>query len=1317
MDLLREKSHRNDLALDVRPDSLGALAPRGDAEHDTHDDARVQARMWQRLDGASRLAEPQLEQGHPNVEKREQQVAKVDQQAAKLEHDGVGDEADATDTAVALEADAASDDVGLLEPALGDQASAVEAKPDDGAAGTQPDTKPEDAAPELTREAAPPKQEAEDVPVDAANGAKDGAKEDPKLDKKGAKAEANAAGKREGDEDQALDAATSAANGRVGLGDSAEQSRPAGLDEHADDMARDAERAGDADPRGAARPQVQDHTAAIEQFALNDEDSDAAVPMPASKLGDDAAIESLPENLRDQAQLDSVVTQRRALIETDAAQREAELESTAQAKQKATNGEQKRQAVQAHGQRAASVQRESLSKAKGKKVATKEELRAKITNAADAEKSKLDASFATKQAELDGKLQKRLQQLLDEQVKQDERLLKELDKRLVKLEKGIADRKAAHDKQIAKEKVELEKQDAIAQNDVRATAKADADKIKAEASAQADETQRNAEKRAADTFSSGESEAKSAATTGETKAQQAIDAAEARAKSLDGDEAAKVRKEGQSRAASARGTAATRAASIRAKAKLDTAQLRATGRSDRATQIAKGGERAEQAIKNGENQAAKVHAKALEQIAAMQAKSDAAVKAMEDEVEKMRAEVDQKRADIQEKAAKARAEVEAKIDDEKTKALEAMEKERDKAVAAIDAKVTTNLAKVDTASSKDLAKLEQAIERDIKEIERAVKRAEQNIETKIRAADRRVAAAVAQKKAQVKADTTRLVCSLDRMAARTRQRIREADKHTAKDIKAAQLAGLAELDAASQQADADLAAANGKLLQATTDQGVQARAAADKFANESMSAMKGQHKDLAKDINKEWVDDAVTKANKKLDDDGVFNYVSDGEAIDAMNILNSLPDEVQGDAIKQLDEAAFANLLDEVPKERREEFKSLVDNTTDPERKLDLWGEYHKSMAHNDAERRGDKYLAKIANETDKEVDEEVKWLKEAKKGNLTEDMVKHLMRRKTLEHDIEARHRVNLTNERGTRTEGPDAGRKIVWTEEELRELDATLKKLPDSHVRNNTSLKEIRREDFDEDTKDFFSPTGFGDHSKGRIRVYDHGARLSPDLDNQEADGTATSILATTVVHEIGHNIHDLKGESFEEFKKTAWEEDLGEKELKKRGLTAKEIADMKGDGNGPGKPVEKDGKVYTYRYGKFQAKDEDAFPTGSKWSFAKNNPKDHFAEMYMMANLTPQQFEQDMLIEPAAAVTRQAAVVEAFKTAVSAAEAELANKLSQDPPATAEDIQNAKDAVTQRKKDLAEQVAELKKRKSVQTAKANQYRIVRELVDEKR
>ena len=98
----------------------------------------------------------------------------------------------------------------------------------------------------------------------------------------------------------------------------------------------------------------------------------------------------------------------------------------------------------------------------------------------------------------------------------------------------------------------------------------------------------------------------------------------------------------------------------------------------------------------------------------------------------------------------------------------------------------------------------------------------------------------------------------------------------------------------------------------------------------------------------EQVAEAVKRSEEKLST-GFLNPVTKNEARDAMNTMLKLPPELQGKALAKLDPDSFGRLLSTVPEAEREGFKSLVDNTHDPERKLLLWAEYHKSKVANDA--------------------------------------------------------------------------------------------------------------------------------------------------------------------------------------------------------------------------------------------------------------------------------------------------------------------------------------------------------------------------------
>jgi hypothetical protein len=1104
------------------------------------------------------------------------------------------------------------------------------------------------------------------------------------------------------------------------------------------------------DARGDARPDVGGHANAIERLANDPIDADHEDDRDAGDVDhDQLGFEPLGE-IADVAQLDSAVAQRKQQVQSQARGRETKVQQRVHKPQRQQRADANRTAVQQQGQRASQVQHKSVEQAKQRKVLSKDELRTKLTTATDAKKKELEDQTKTKTEELDTKLAAQLKKLLEEQKKQDDKLVKELDARVVKLEADIAKRKGEHDKQIAKQRVDLDNTDKAEQEKLRATAKADADKIKAEAKSQADTTFTNAQTKATETTAKGETEAGAATRDAEAKAQQAISAAEGRAKALEGDEASKVRAEGTSRAAMARQAGTSKAASIRSKAAADAGALRDKGKADQAKQLADGETRAAKAIQNGEDQAAKVHAKTLESIAAMQAKSDDAVKQMTAEVDKMKADVAAKRIEIALHAVTGTIEVALKLEADKAKAAAEIQKEHDKALQLIETKVTADLAKIDAANDKDLAKLERQVDADIREINAAVKRAETNIDRQVQAAERKAAATVQAEKAKIQSETAKVIGSLDRQAAQARQRIAAADKNTKKDIKAAHDAGVTAVAATAKQAETDLSSANAALLKETQDQGAADRAAADKIAADSAKAMEDSRNQLGAEINKQWVDDAVKKANSKLDDNGIFNVVTDEEATEAMNLLNSLPDDVQGDAIKGLDKAAFENLLDEVPENRREEFKSLVVNTHDPELKLKLWGEQHLSQVKNAAEREHAKTADEgpwywfdnaeqdrnerlnnrrddIVDSTEDEIDDEMKFLMEKQKaGTLTEADVTALMKRKDHESAIEMKYNVNLTNKEGAYDPAfashadprysSKAGQKIAWSDDELTQIESSLAHMPEGHVKDNELLKEIRRDDvnYDDDGKPKWN-TG-GNHNDGVIRVFETGLlgnyRYSDDthtlgdpnlvgVDGRPLTKTGDPIgqIEEVVTHEFGHDVHDQNEDAFKKYQEAAgWNQDVDDDQLKAAGISKADIDKLRDEKN-PGAPVMgKDGKMYVadpYNDGEVLAYDDGALPKGGNWSYARTNHKDHFAEHYTAAVNAPELVAKELIDDPKTRTTTEQTNRDARQSALDAEKA----KKTPDPA-----------KVKQLEADLAAQQKALDDARRDQEAQQKQYDIMR-------
>jgi hypothetical protein len=1101
------------------------------------------------------------------------------------------------------------------------------------------------------------------------------------------------------------------------------------------------------DPRGAAKPDLGDQVASLHQLAQPQ--STELSPEQAEELAQPAHDGDLAlDQLHDPKAIDPAVVSHEAKIQAahDARLAKAVHHHEAEHQRHREQAGHQRQQVGNKSHQAIGVQRRSVEEAKAHKHASKDELRAKLTAAADAKRKQLDQDLETKKTELDGKLKAKLDSAKAALDKANEKLTAELDAQAKKLEGDIAKRKAAHDVEITRQKAKLEDQSTKEQDGLRAKAKGDADAIKLEAGKQATATADHAEQRAKETEAKGATEAAAAIASGNTQAKRATDAAEARATALtDAGEAEHVRGEGRARAEMAHSQAAKRAEDLKAQAKSEAQKLRDKGKADHDAEIKHGDERAAEAITNGDTAADKVKAATTAAVAKMQAESDAAVAKMTSEVAQMKTELEAKRATMNANGTKAIADAEAKIASEQTKALADMQAAHDKAKQTIDDSVVKDLDKIEHASEKDLAHLEQEVDRDIAKINEATRQAEVALDRSIAVAEQKAQAQVGRATATINTDRNRALGQLRQSAAAARQRIAADDKETKHKIDAAASQGGKDIAAASSQASADLATANQKLVDATKTEGDTHRAEADKQAATAATAMEESRKRLDGEISQAWVDDAVAKSHQKMERSITDWAVTDAEAVEAMNNLNSLPDAEQGQAIKQLDSGDFSKLLHEVPEERREEFKSLVDNTHDPQRKLELWGEYQKSHVANDAKkdaeatkdvgwwpfesaeqdknRHRNSARDRTVSDNNDEVDDELKFLEEkAKAGTLTEADVEALEHRKEHEHQLERKYGVDITNKEGTRANGT----KIAWTDDELDQIDSALGRVPEASVIDNDHLKKIVRSDISSDEDDPANPVIGGQHStSGVITIYDVGKDPGYRIDgaNRElADpSVAPSVPSTlgsievSLDHELGHDMHDKNPDAFKRYKDAAgWQADVDDDQMKDKGGISQADIDALRQASKDHKHKEivgKDGKVYEndpYSKGDIIAYDKDALPTtadaqpgatpinSDTWWYQRENPKDDFADQYTKAVHTPETLAKDMIDAPATRVTNANAQLKVDSDALAAEQA----KPTPDPIVIS--------ALTAKKQTSEAEVAAANKE---QTARKTQFDIMRD------
>lgn len=202
------------------------------------------------------------------------------------------------------------------------------------------------------------------------------------------------------------------------------------------------------------------------------------------------------------------------------------------------------------------------------------------------------------------------------------------------------------------------------------------------------------------------------------------------------------------------------------------------------------------------------------------------------------------------------------------------------------------------------------------------------------------------------------------------------------------------------------------------------------------------------------INEAVAQSQDRLTKHGLFDSVTPQEAGQALHALTTLPPELQGKAIEKMSPETFGKMLSTVPPAQREQFKTLLDNTQDPERKLRLFAEYHKSKVQNDAGKEKEKTADEghwwssndqqkenqrknaardqIVADTRNEVDSEIPFLLEkAKSGKLSAAEIQKYMDNKATEHADEMK---TLKNHIGT-MEGLSDEDRLKYTQNRVEQ------------------------------------------------------------------------------------------------------------------------------------------------------------------------------------------------------------------------------------------------------------------------------------------
>lgn len=477
----------------------------------------------------------------------------------------------------------------------------------------------------------------------------------------------------------------------------------------------------------------------------------------------------------------------------------------------------------------------------------------------------------------------------------------------------------------------------------------------------------------------------------------------------------------------------------------------------------------------------------------------------------------------------------------------------------------------------------------------------------------------------------------------------------------------------------------------------------------------------APETDEEAVARVTGDAGGKLNDEGLFDWVSEDEASSALDGILSLKPELQGKVIDQLSADQLNELLAKVPPDQRVKFDTLYKNTTDPDKKLQLWSEYYKSTANNkvDAEQQdvsiwdwsadGKKKhdsngkWDKIGGTTGTEADQEVAKLQEQiKAGKATMADVDKMIERKNKEQELELKYGIALTNDAGS--EGFLGWGKrdgAVWSKDELDKLETTLSRIPASNLHENPGMNEIYRAGKQDDWRGLYEP------SKRRVSVSDSGAE---NIVHDRHD-PLTTLLATSA-HEIGHAFAEAHPDIYNDFNDAVgWKTIGSQADLKKQLVAAgmpeeeagKKVEAMfktKDEGYGTRGTITYGGRTYAidqYDRGSVLSFKEGAIPDGHAWSYGRGSPDEYWADLYSRCVHQPDTAYDALVSGP-----KQ-------QTETTKKDLESANKALSDlttAGASEDQIKAAKDRVDQLN-------AQLDLAKRTEASRGEQWKIMRERV----
>jgi hypothetical protein len=263
------------------------------------------------------------------------------------------------------------------------------------------------------------------------------------------------------------------------------------------------------------------------------------------------------------------------------------------------------------------------------------------------------------------------------------------------------------------------------------------------------------------------------------------------------------------------------------------------------------------------------------------------------------------------------------------------------------------------------------------------------------------------------------------------------------------------------------------------------------------------------------------------------------------------------------------------------------------------------------------------------EIDAEVAFLRRGKREPAAAE-VAELIRRHAFKWKVALTHGVNLTATGALREDGS----RIVWTEEELGQIDLGLAAFPATMVRDNTKLVRIERSQRDPRHPEY--DAGYHADSK-RVLIFDRNP-LAPATDiaiHPAAENSSpVDNIAYAVGHEIGHSLKEKYPELFQKFEAIGgWQRNVPMSQLlEQANFSQSTIEALRQRPNLWAKG--EDGLIYQQDLripGEIIARKASAVPDSERWKYARKSSEEFWSELITKAALKPGQVDADILDEP--------------------------------------------------------------------------------------